>query len=105
MLDRSTHRRRRAGAPMQNLAHSASLQSDEKSAPSKPGTKHLGYAPAIREGLVASVLLHVSQGAIHGSHKARVIEVEADAQRLWIVRNLSENAQPWGLPGKPRRNG
>src|SRR3954468_12697495 len=41
MLDRSTHRRRRAGAPMQNLAHSASLQSDEKSAPSKPGTKHL----------------------------------------------------------------
>src|SRR5437763_3454239 len=41
MLDRSTHCRRRAGAPMQNLAHSASFHSNEKSAPSKPGTKHL----------------------------------------------------------------
>src|SRR3954449_9664246 len=40
LLDRSTHRRRRAGAPMKNLAHSASFQSDEKSAPSKHGTKH-----------------------------------------------------------------
>src|SRR4051812_8666120 len=38
MLDRATHRRR-AGAPMKNLAHSASLHSAEKSAPSKPGTK------------------------------------------------------------------
>src|SRR3954447_16027103 len=41
MLDRATHCRRRAGAPMQNLAHSASFHSREKSAPSKPGTKHL----------------------------------------------------------------
>jgi len=46
LLDRSTHRRRRAGAPMKNLAHSASFQSDEKSAPSKPGTKHLAH-PAV----------------------------------------------------------
>src|SRR3954447_13495699 len=41
MLDRSTDRRSRAGAPMKNLAHSASFHSDEKSAPSNPGTKHL----------------------------------------------------------------
>src|SRR3954452_7688729 len=41
MLDRATDRRCRAGAPMQNLAHSASLHSGEKSAPSNPGTKHL----------------------------------------------------------------
>src|SRR3954467_6427950 len=41
MLDRSTHRRRRAGAPMKNLAHSASFHSNQKSAPSKPGTKHV----------------------------------------------------------------
>src|SRR6187549_2246139 len=41
MLDRSTHRRSRAGAPMKYLAHSASFHSGEKSAPSKPGTKHL----------------------------------------------------------------
>src|SRR5689334_10166551 len=44
MLDRSTHCRRRAGAPMQNLTHSASFHSNEKSAPSKPGTKHLRRA-------------------------------------------------------------
>src|SRR3954471_6365947 len=43
MLDRATHRRRRAGAPMQNLAHSASFHSREKSAPSKPGTKQVGW--------------------------------------------------------------
>src|SRR3954471_1823045 len=43
MLDRSTHCRRRAGAPMKNLAHSASFHSNEKSAPSKPGTKQVGW--------------------------------------------------------------
>src|SRR4051794_38880350 len=37
----STDRRRRAGAPMENLAHSASFQSNEKSAPSIHGTKHV----------------------------------------------------------------
>ena len=30
---------------MENLAHSASFQSGEKSAPSNPGTKHFGQAP------------------------------------------------------------
>src|SRR5690349_22793447 len=46
MLDRSTHRRRRAGAPMKYLAHSASFHSGEKSAPSKPGTKHIAAMEA-----------------------------------------------------------
>src|SRR5215212_770720 len=41
MLYRSTDRRRRCGAPMVNLAHSASRRSCEKSAPSNPGIKHL----------------------------------------------------------------
>src|SRR5215212_3514608 len=45
MLDRATHRRCRAGAPMKNLAHSASLHSGEKNAPSNPGTKHLEHFP------------------------------------------------------------
>src|SRR3954452_3393342 len=40
LLDRSTHCRSRAGAPMKNLAHSASFHPNEKSAPPKPGTKH-----------------------------------------------------------------
>ena len=35
---RSTDRLCRRGAPMQNLAHSASLDSEDKDAPSKPGS-------------------------------------------------------------------
>jgi len=42
MLYRSTDCLSRAGASVKNLAHSASFQSLEKIAPSKPGTKHLG---------------------------------------------------------------
>jgi hypothetical protein len=42
-LYRSTHRRCRGGAPVENLAHSASFHSKENNAPSKPGIKHLGY--------------------------------------------------------------
>src|SRR5271165_2450279 len=38
-LYRSTHRLCRAGAPVQNLAHSASFHSMEKIAPSNPGIK------------------------------------------------------------------
>src|SRR5215207_5513213 len=41
MLYRSTDRRSRCGAPMVNLAHSASRRSCEKSAPSNPGIKQL----------------------------------------------------------------
>src|SRR5215212_5363967 len=50
MLDRSTDRRRRAGAPMQTLAHSASFHSREKGAPSNPRTKHLNYASSATPG-------------------------------------------------------
>src|SRR5215217_263911 len=45
MVDRATDRRCRAGAPVKNLAHSASLHSGEKNAPSNPGTKHLAIVP------------------------------------------------------------
>ena len=43
MLYRSTDRLCRRGAPMQNLAHSASFESLDKDAPSKAGTKQLGH--------------------------------------------------------------
>src|SRR3954471_9556045 len=42
MLYRSTDRLSRRGAPVKNLAHSASFDSCHKNAPSKCGTKHLG---------------------------------------------------------------
>jgi hypothetical protein len=41
MLYRSTDRLSRRGAPVQNLAHSASFESLDKDAPSKAGTKQL----------------------------------------------------------------
>ena len=41
MLYRSTDRRCRRGAPMVNLAHSASFDSSDKNAPSKSGIKYL----------------------------------------------------------------
>jgi hypothetical protein len=46
MLYRSTHRRCRRGAPVKNLAHSASLQLLDKTAPSKFGIKQLGLPDA-----------------------------------------------------------
>src|SRR3954470_10304974 len=42
MLYRSTDRLSRRGAPVKNLAHSASFDSCHKNAPSKCETKHLG---------------------------------------------------------------
>src|ERR1700722_2033615 len=49
MLYRSTDCLCRRGAPMKNLAHSASFESFDKDAPSKPGTKHLGEWRALTE--------------------------------------------------------
>jgi hypothetical protein len=45
MLYRSTDRLCRCGAPMKNLAHSASFESLDKNAPSNAGTKQI---PAFR---------------------------------------------------------
>src|SRR5215470_17541981 len=42
MLYRSTDRLSRGGAPMKNLAHTASFESLDKDAPSKPRTEQLG---------------------------------------------------------------
>jgi hypothetical protein len=46
MLYRSTERPCRRGAPMKNLAQSASFESLDKNAPSKVGTKHRDIGPA-----------------------------------------------------------
>ena len=51
MLYRSTDRPRRCSAPMQNLAHSASFDSDDKNEPSKPGIKQLAHALALESGI------------------------------------------------------
>ena len=45
MLYRSTDCLCRCGAPVQNLAHSASLHAGDNNAPSKSGIKHLAQNP------------------------------------------------------------
>src|ERR1041384_5072306 len=65
MLYRSTHRLCRAGAPVENLAHSASFHSRDKNALSNPGTKHLmilfaGLAAALP--VAAAPVLAVTSG-------------------------------------------
>ena len=64
----------RCGAPVKNLAHSASLQSQDKIAPSKSGIKHLEPDPKV-SGVIDSgviyrlrkdgehLIRHVDQGA------------------------------------------
>src|SRR5205085_10769004 len=47
MLYRSTDRLSRRGAPVKNLAHSASFDSCNKNAPSKCGTKQLGSSSRV----------------------------------------------------------
>jgi len=55
-LYRSTHRLCRAGAPVENLAHSASFHSLDKIAPSNHGIKHLGMSFADIERQIRSDL-------------------------------------------------
>jgi hypothetical protein len=68
MLYRSTDRLCRAGAPVQNLTHSASFHSAEKHAPSNPGTKHL-VGPIARlerqqSGAAAKEIVTVNPGSL-----------------------------------------
>ena len=65
MLYRSTDRLCRCGAPMEYLAHSASLQSGVKSAPSKPGIKHLEAMGSMRSGPKRAIAITAStSGAV-----------------------------------------
>src|SRR5271163_1456645 len=79
MLYRSTDRLCRSGAPMKNLSHSASFESFDKNAPSKLGTKHLGYANRM-EAAVASTI------KVNGVD--RTVDVEGDTPLLWVLRNV-----------------
>src|SRR5690349_23516797 len=77
MLDRSTHCRRRAGAPMQTLAHSASFHYNEKSAPPKPGTKHLAVA-SFGSSFTRATLTGMDKGQDYG----REIHEESSCQNF-----------------------
>ena len=86
MLYRSTDCLRRAGAPMKNLAHSASFDSDEKNAPSKSGIKHLGKTE--KDAAIGAAAALVS------------IERMSDGGRLGVSPSRSRAAMR-----HPQRNG
>src|ERR1700722_16940567 len=89
MLYRSTDRLCRCGAPMQNLAHSASFESLDKDAPSKAETKHLGPRPA--RILHYSALAHKrgeqSTRQLRVSH-SRLIKEQPTT--IWLDRGLPD---------------
>jgi len=88
MLYRSTDRRSRRGAPMQNLAHSASFESLDKDAPSKAGTKHLGRfaldgagSPASRPtdwNLIRSIWIFLASGRFAAKTTAKACWISLD---------------------------
>src|SRR4051794_17119356 len=61
MLYRSTDRLSRRGAPVKNLAHSASFDSCHKNAPSKCGTKHLGHVRSAATDLARTAQIALVQ--------------------------------------------
>ena len=79
LLDRSTDRRSRRGAPVVNLAHSASFHSREKTAPSKPGAKQLDLGVKLdqalneRLALLAVLLSEALSQLISGVLRKRVV--------------------------------
>src|SRR5881394_449601 len=83
MLYRSTDRLSRRGAPVKNLAHSASFDSCNKNAPSKCGTKHLGLVPLPR--LAAS-----SQSMAAKPTRSVKMNTRAAEPRLWMPHNFSQ---------------
>src|SRR5215212_8602292 len=94
MLYRSTDRLSRRGAPMKNLAHSASFDSCNKNAPSKCGTKHL--IKRTLEGtawLCVRRLLHSSHPSIAAGNRERLSALRADAD-AWRPEGRGAHSRP-----------
>src|ERR1700722_817085 len=109
MLYRSTDRLCRSGAPMENLCHSASFESDEKNAPSKSGTKHLGSldicppdgaaAPSERDATrgrprLAKIVKHELLAAFCASQTATFLRSATLTSPSWLV-NESVRSLLW----------
>src|ERR1700723_3638677 len=86
MLYRSTDRLCRRGAPMQNLAHSASFESLDKDAPSKAGTKQL-FVVAPRSPCPNPLESGLDCGPAH-TGLSRVVRLHQRPLRLAAPRRL-----------------
>src|SRR3984957_17618926 len=111
MLYRSTDRLCRCGAPMQNLAHSASFESLDKDAPSKAETKQVGKEAVVAlhgkenffgEGCLSGQSLRLASAAamtdcvIMRLDKAAIVRVlheQPKFSEMFLAYILSRNAR------------
>ena len=84
MLYRSTDRLCRRGAPVKNLAHSASFDSEDKDAPSKPGIKHLAAPLRSALGFKDLVSKVGVQAAITAQVQARQEQRISDSRTTYV---------------------
>src|SRR3954467_11430398 len=90
MLYRSTVRLSRRGAPVKNLAHSASFDSCNKNAPSKPGTKHprarLSSQPCYLSSLLG--LFRRKPNRLLSSPICNVLQFSTDARLIYPLSSF-----------------
>jgi hypothetical protein len=86
MLYRSTDCLSCRGAPVKNLAHSASFHSTVKIVPSNIGTEHIGYDPSpVPKTMGERLLAYRRRNGL--SRKALSIVIGADEVTLWRWEN------------------
>src|SRR4051794_38452528 len=87
MLYRSTDRLSRRGAPVKNLAHSASFDSCNKNAPSKCETKHLVMTIRVRDFAPAMALPSFDMPAVWGlkaSSRCGLARLRERSDAVWL---------------------
>ena len=98
MLYRSTDRLCRCGAPVENLAHSASFHSGEKTAPSKPGIKHLAGLPKGMKPIRPGELVQIDALFVNVAPDKAVKRLTASARSRSGPSPSSPAAQPRAAP-------
>jgi hypothetical protein len=90
-LYRATDSLSRRGAPVKNLAHSASLDSGEENAPSKSGIKHLGDTIEASGFAVShagrTFTFELDESHVFEDRRVRLVELDDDpSPECFIIR-------------------
>jgi hypothetical protein len=107
MLYRSTDRRSRCGAPMLNLAHSASFHACGKTAPSNPGIKHLGDVLAVVQAdLLADIEWKIRDAIAEWRFQPDtrfVVDTTPEEDDRLHLQNFAEDEMAMSAAGRFRR--